>query len=147
MLYCSSIAVTCIMRNAVVLLHPKYAVACYNIYTANNGHRVRACVAYVCACVVYETINVLSCLFHGTYLNRCHKNLCNEVNHTKTSHDRFREVICIAATSLMRSSIFGPQVTALDRCHCTVSLLKRSYIRVVYSSYRQGCAEWNILYV
>ena len=44
--------------------------------------------------------------------------LCNEVNHTKTSHDRFGEVFCNAATCLIRPNIFGPQVTALDRFHC-----------------------------
>ncbi len=47
-----------------------------------------------------------------------HKNICNEVNHTKTSHDRFREVTSIPATSLIRPNIFGSQVTALDRFHC-----------------------------
>ena len=49
---------------------------------------------------------------------QCRKNLCNEVNHTKTSHDRFGEVFCNAATCLIRPNIFGPQVTALDRFHC-----------------------------
>ena len=45
-----------------------------------------------------------------------HKNLCNEVN--KTSHDRY---IYIPGTSLiiMRPNKFGPQLTTLDRFHCS----------------------------
>ena len=41
-------------------------------------------------------------------------------------HDRFREVFCNAATCLIRPNIFGPQVTALDRFHCTCTYANES---------------------
>ena len=40
---------------------------------------------------------------------QCRKNLCNEVNHTKTSHDRFGEVFCNACSHLSnKAKYFWP---------------------------------------
>ena len=41
------------------------------------------------------------------------------VHSNQTSHDHFREVTYIPATSQIRPNIFGPQLTALHRFHCT----------------------------
>ena len=48
-----------------------------------------------------------------------HENIYNQANQAKTSHDHFRKVTCIPGTSLIWPKFLGPQVTALDRCHCT----------------------------
>ena len=46
-------------------------------------------------------------------------NLYNKTKHTTFSHRHYGGVQLISATSLLRPSIFGPWVTAIDRFHCT----------------------------
>ena len=65
-----------------------------------------------------------------------HKNIYNQANHAKTSHDHFRKVICIPATSLVRPKILGPQVTALDRFHCITVCY--SHIKLLGKSKNSG---------
>ena len=91
-LYCSSTAVTCVMRNAVTLLHPKRAIARYKALPITATECVRAlctCARVLCTCAhafnileskmniqndettMYFTIlKVLRSLLHGTYLNQ-----------------------------------------------------------------------------
>ena len=91
-LYCSSIAVTCVMRNTVTLLHPKRAIARYNALPITATE----CVRVLCTCTrvlrtcarafniiesakmniqnettkYFTILKVLRCLLHGTYLNQ-----------------------------------------------------------------------------
>lgn len=72
--------------------------------------------------------NCATYFFHGslkctsTFKSFCfHKMVYNQDNHSKTSHDCFRKVICIPVISLIRPTILGHQVTALDRFHCRFS--------------------------
>ena len=67
--------------------------------------------AYVHACMCAFVKCMCACAVHAF-------NLCNEVNHIKTSQDRFREVTYIPAISVMRPNILGLQVTTVDRFHC-----------------------------
>ena len=98
------------MRNAVTLLQPKHTIACYNtlpIMASAYVHAcMRVCVNCMCACV--RAVHAFD--------------LCNEVNHIKTSQDRFREVTYIPAISVMRPNILGLQVTAVDRFHCNCTV-------------------------
>ena len=66
-------------------------------------------------CIQYSWTEFLYMWLHSFLMN-----LYNKTKHTTISHGCYAGVQFIPATSLVRPTIFGPWVTAIDRFHCTM---------------------------
>ena len=66
-------------------------------------------------CIQYSWTKFLYMWLHSFLMK-----LYNKAKHTTISHGCYAVVQFIPATSLVRPTIFGPWVTAIDRFHCTM---------------------------